>query len=122
MHLNTYVILEFRNICQPLLVRGFCCEFSVENVFCNELRICCLSGTTVVGILNRGFNVFLPTDPQHSLVIYLEAVISLQIITYSPVPLIRALRVDLFNFISDSFVFQFISRSASMEPFIVSSP
>ena len=30
--------------------------------------------------------------------------------------------MDFFNLISDSFIFRLISRSASLEPFIVSSP
>ena len=48
--------------------------------------------------------------------------ISVQVITDSPVPLIRTLHVDFFNLIRDSFVFRLISRNASMEPLIVSSP
>ncbi len=122
MDLDSCIILEFCNVCQPFLIRRLCREFSVQNIFCDELGICRLSGAAIVGILDCGFDTFLPTDSKYPLVVCLDAVISVQIITYSPVPLIRAFHVDLFNLISDFFIFHLISRSVSMEPFIVSRP
>ena len=115
-------ILKLCHISQPFLVRSLCCKFSVQDVFRNELRVCCLPGTTVIGILDCGFNIFLTANPQHPLVICFDVVISFQVITYSAVALIRAFYMDLFNFISDSFIFCLISRNTSLEPFIVSRP
>jgi len=45
--------------------------------------------------------------------------ISVQIIADPSVPFIRILLVDLFDLISDPFVFRFMSRLASSQPFVV---
>ena len=45
--------------------------------------------------------------------------IAFQIIPYSAIALIRTGHVDLFNLISDSFIFCFIGRDVSVKPFVV---
>ena len=69
-------------------------------------------GTSVVGILDRGFYPFLPADPQYAFVVYLDAVIRLQIILYSTIAFIGTFQVDLL-------VLCFIGRNTSVEPFVV---
>ena len=81
--------------------------------------MCCPPGTSVVGILDRGFYPFLPADPQYAFVVYLDAVILLQIILYSTITLIGTFRVDLLDHIGNPFVLCFIGRNTSVEPFVV---
>ena len=81
-----------------------------------------LPGTSVVGILDRRFDPFLPADPQYAFVVYLDAVILLQINLYSTITLIGTFRVDLLDHIGDPFVLCFIGRNTSAEPFVVCGP
>ena len=110
---------EFGDIRQPFFIGFISCELPVQDVLSNELRIACLAGTSVVGILDRGFYPFLPADPQYAFVVYLDAVILLQIILYSAITFIGTFRVDLLNFSGDPFVLCVIGRYTSMEPFVV---
>ena len=100
MELNAYVILEFSDVCQPLL-------------------ICSLSGAPVTGILDRGLDSFFAADPEHTFIVYLDSVVALQIIPYSAVTHIGTGHVDFFNLFSDPLIFDFISRDASVKPFVV---
>ena len=122
MDFNADIILKFRDICQPFLVWCLCCEFSVKDVFRNKLRIIRPSGTAAVRIFNRGFDAFFSSDPQYPFVIYFDIVIPVQIITYSPVSLIRTLPMDFFYLLGNLFVFFLISWNTPMQPFIVCSP
>jgi len=63
-----------------------------------------LPGTSVVGILDRRFDPFLPADPQYAFVVCLDVMILLQIILYSTISLVRTFRVDLLDLISNSVV------------------
>ena len=112
---------KFGDICQPFFVRLISCEFPVQDVLSNELRIGCLAGASTIRVLDRGFDPFLPTDPKYTFIVCLDSMITFQIIPYSAVALIRTGHMDLFNLLSDSFVFCFISRDASAKPFVVCS-
>ena len=101
MDLNANVILELRNVCQPFSVRRLGSELSVQYIFCDELGICCLPGTAIVGILDRGFDVFPAADPQHTFIVYLDPMIPLQIVTDPPVAFVGALHVDLLYLIGN---------------------
>ena len=114
------VILEFCDIRQPFPVRSFCRKVSVQDVFSNELRIFSMPGASIVGVLDRRLDSFLPADSQYTLVVYLDPMITLQIIPDSSVAFIRSLRVDLFNLICNTFVFCVISGNAPVKPFVVS--
>ena len=114
------VILEFCDIRQPFLVRSICRKVSVQDIFRNELRIFSMSGASIVGVLDRRLDSFLAADSQYTLVVYLDPMITLQIIPDSSVAFIRSLRVDLFNLICNPLVFCFISGNAPVKPFVVS--
>ena len=73
----------------------------------------------MIRVLDRGFDPFLPTDPKYTFIVCLDSMITFQIIPYSAVALIRTGHMDLFNLLSDSFVFCLTSRDASVKPFIV---
>ena len=79
-----------------------------------------MPGASIVGVLNRRLDSFLPADSQYTLVVYLDPMITLQIIPDSSVAFIRSLRVDLFNLICNPFVFCFISGNVPVKPFVVS--
>ena len=114
------VILEFCDIRQPFPVRSFCRKVSVQDVFSNELRIFSMPGASIVGVLDRRLDSFLAADSQYTLVVYLDPMITLQVIPDSSVAFIRSLRVDLFNLICNPLVFCFISGNAPVKPFVVS--
>ena len=120
MDLYASVILEFCDVRQPFLVRSFCRKVSVQDVFGNELRIFSMPGASIVGVLDRRLDSFFATDSQYTLVVYLDPMITLQIIPDSSVAFIRSLRVDLFNLICNPLVFCFISGNAPVKPFVVS--
>ena len=120
MDLYASVILEFCDVRQPFLVRSFCRKVSVQDVFSNELRIFSMPGASIVGVLDRRLDSFLPADSQYTLVVYLDPMITLQVIPDSSVAFIRSLRVDLFNLICNPLVFCFISGNAPVKPFVVS--
>ena len=120
MDLYASVILEFCDIRQPFPVRSFCRKVSVQDVFSNELGIFSMPGASIVGVLDRRLDSFLAADSQYTLVVYLDPMITLQIIPDSSVAFIRSLRVDLFNLICNPFVFCFISGNAPVKPFVVS--
>ena len=79
-----------------------------------------MPGASIVGVLDRRLDSFLPADSQYTLVVYLDPMITLQIIPDSSVAFIRSLRVDLFNLICNPLVFCFISGNAPVKPFVVS--
>ena len=114
------VILEFCDIRQPFPVRSFCRKVSVQDVFSNELGIFSMPGASIVGVLDRRLDSFLAADSQYTLVVYLDPMITLQIIPDSSVTFIRSLRVDLFNLICNPLVFCFISGNVPVKPFVVS--
>ena len=120
MDLYASVILEFCDVRQPFLVRSICRKVSVQDVFSNELRIFSMPGASIVGVLDRRLDSFLAADSQYTLVVYLDPMITLQIIPDSSVAFIRPVRVDLFNLICNPFVFCFISGNAPVKPFVVS--
>ena len=95
---------KFCDVRQPFLIWSFCCEISVQYVLRNKLGIYRLSCTPIIGILDHGVDPFLTTDPKHLFIIFLDFVITFQIILYSAIALIRAVHVDFFDFISNVFV------------------
>ena len=110
---------EFGDICQPFFIGLISCKLPVQDVLSNELRIVCLSGTSVIRVLDRGLDPFLSADPEYAFIVYIDSMITLQIIPYSAIALIRTGHVDLFNRLSNSFVFCFIGRDAPVKPFVV---
>lgn len=102
MLLLVFVIpLEFSNIGEPFLVWFICCELSVQDVFCDELRIICLACASEVSVLDRRFNIFGSAYPQCSLVVYLDAMFTEQVIIDPPIALGWILQMDLLHFFGD---------------------
>ena len=81
-----------------------------------------MSGTSVVAVLNRGFDPFFPTYPKYPLVIDFYIMIALQIVSYSAITFVRILHMDTFNLISNPFILCLVIRQIPMQPFIVRSP
>ena len=105
MNLDTGIVLEFRDIGQPFLVRCLRYEFPVQDILGNKLRICSLPGTTVVTVLDRRFDAFLPADPKYSFVVNLHSMVTFQVIPYSAITFIGIFHVNFFDFISNLFIF-----------------
>ena len=89
--------LKLGDICQPFLVRLVCCELSVQDIFCDELRIVCLTRTAKISVLDRGLDVLCSADPECSLVIYLDAMPAVQVIVDPSVSFGRIFHMDLFH-------------------------
>ena len=85
MDLDASVVLEFCDIGQPFLIRCLRCEFPVQDILCNKLRICSLPGTSVAAVLDRRFDAFLPADPEYSFVVRFDSMVTFQIIPYSAI-------------------------------------
>jgi hypothetical protein len=102
MLLLVFVIpFELGYIGEPFLVWFICCELSVQDIFCNELRIICLACASEVSVLNRRFNIFGSAYPQCSLVVYLDAMFTEQVIIDPPVAFGWILHMDLLHFFGD---------------------
>lgn len=99
MHLNTLIPFELRHISEPLLIGFVSVKLTAQQVFGKILRIPGLPGTAVVIIFHSRPYISGPADPQHSLVIDMDAIIMAQIVIQSPVVFIWAFRMDSFNLV-----------------------
>ena len=70
---------------------------SVQDIFCDELRIVCLTRTAKISVLDRRLDVSCSADPERSLVIDLDAVLTVQIIIDPAVSFGWILTVDFFH-------------------------
>lgn len=95
---NSFIPFELGNICKPFLIRLFCMKFTVKNIFCNVLRIVRLPCTTVVSVLDGGFNPFNPADTEDSLVTYVDVMKSLKVIADTPISFVWAPNMNLFGY------------------------
>ena len=111
--------LELSDICKPFLIWLVCCELSVQDVFCDELRIFCLARTSLVRILDRGLDVSCPADPECSLVIDSDVVFAVQIIVDPAVSLGRILHVDLFHLFSYEQVLSDSFTDIATQPLVI---
>ena len=99
MYLNTLISFELRHISEPLLIGFVSVKLTAQQVFGKILRILGLPGTAVVIIFHSRPYISGPADPQHSLVIDMDAIIMAQIVIQSPVAFIWAFRMDSFNLV-----------------------
>ena len=117
-----FIPLEFRNVCQPFFVRPVCLEIPIQFVLGNILRICSMPSTTVVGILDGGFDPFRPADSEHALVADLYLMVFLKIISYTPVSFVRIVVMNLFSKLRNSFVLLLPKAFLATYPFIICRP
>ena len=104
LDLNANIVLEFSNICEPFLVGFICFEFPIQQIVCEVKGILALPGTSMVAVLNGGFNPAAPADPKHPLVINMGFVAPIQFIFKSAVSHLWMFFVDILNQISNAFV------------------
>ena len=81
--------MKFRYIGQPLFIRSFCRKFTIQDIFGYVLWICSLSCTAIVCIFDGGFDTKFPADAQNTFIIYINVMVTLQLITDSAITLIR---------------------------------
>lgn len=89
--------LEFGHISQPFFIGLICVKVSVQNIFCKELWIFCLSGASAFTIFDGRFNISGSTNPKHSFVVHMNTLIMPQFIVDPAVTFIRAFSMDLLN-------------------------
>ena len=120
MLLLVFVIpFELGYIGEPFLVWLICCEFSVQDILCNELRIICLTCTSVVCILDRGLDVSCSTDPESPLVIDPDAIVTIQVVIYSAVSLGRILHMDFFHLFSNKSILPNSFTDITTQPLVI---
>jgi hypothetical protein len=97
MWLKTIIPFELCYIGKPLFV-GLCSvELSVQKILGNILGILGLPGTAMAAVFHSRPYISGPADPQHSLVIDMDAIIMAKIVIQSPVSFIWAFCMDLLN-------------------------
>lgn len=119
VHILPNVILELCYIGQPLRVGTFCMKLPVQQILCYMLRIRSLSGTSVVFVLNCGFDIPLTADSQYTFLVYSNIVIMIQIILDSTIPFIRALCMNSLNDLCNPFIFYLSLALLSAQPTVV---
>jgi hypothetical protein len=122
LYFNSDIVFEFCDIGQPLLVGLICLEFSVQQVICQIIRILSLPGAAVVAVFNRGFNPTTPADPQHPLVIYMGAMVSIQLVFEPAVSHLRVFFVDIFYQIGNTFILSYSGGQFACRPPVIGCP
>lgn len=116
---NSLIPLEFRHIGEPFLIGLVRVELAVQDVFRNILGILGPPGAALVFVLDGGFDILGPADAQHALVIDMDAIVVAKVVIEPPVPLIRALLMDLLNRVSQTFIFLSPAAQFPGDPFMV---
>ena len=111
--------LEFSDICKPLFVGLVCCELSVQDVLCDELRIICLTCTSEISVLDRGLDVSGSADPECSLVIYLDAMPAVQVIVDPSVSFGRIFMMDLLHLFGYEHILSDSFADISAQPLVI---
>ena len=118
---NTFIPLELRYIGQPLFVGCLGVEVPVQHILCNVLRVLCPSCAAMIAVLNGGFDIFLPADPQNSLIVDMNIVVVAKIIIDTAITLVWAIRMDLLNLFCDCFVLNGSGAFVAGEPPVIRS-
>ena len=119
VNLGSLVPLEFCYISEPLLI-GLCgIKLSVQKILGKILRIFCMSGAAMVVVLDRGADISDPADPEHPLVIDIDAVIVTQVVIESLVTLIRTFRMKLLNRICETLILCSPPAQLARGPFVI---
>ena len=120
VNLGSLVPLEFCYISEPLLV-GLCgIKLSVQKILGKILRIFCMSGAAMVVVLDRGADISDPADAEHPLVVDMDAAVMAQVVIEPSVALIRALLMDLFKLVCQTFILCGSPAQLAGIPFVVS--
>ena len=97
MDFNAYV-LKLRYISQPLFIRSFCMEISVQIVLCDVIWISVSSCAALRFPFDSGLNPFCSADTQDSFVIHINVVIHILLVSDSAIPHIGMVFMDLLYF------------------------
>lgn len=117
--LKSLIPLKLRYIGKPFLIRSCGVELAVQKVLSNILRVLGLPGTAMAVVFYGGPDIPGATDTQHSLVIYMDAIVVAQIIIEPSVSFIRTLLVDLFDLVGQTLIFHSSAAQLPRNPFMV---
>lgn len=117
----SFIPLELSNIGEPFLIWLVRMEIAIQYIFGNMLWIIGVSGTTVVLVLNRGFNASDTTDTQYTLVVHMNPMVVLQIVPNAPVAFVGAFGVNSFDFVSEFVVLCHPLAGFACRPTVISS-
>ena len=119
MYLKTLIPFELRYIGQPFLI-GLCgVKLAIQKVFSNILRVLSLPGAAMVIIFHSRSYVPGTADAQYPLVIDVDTMVMPQIVIEPPVTFIRVFIMDLFNLVSQTFIFRGSAAQFPRCPFVV---
>ena len=119
MCLKTLIPFELGYVSKPFLIRPCSIELAVQKILGNILRVLGLPGTTMAAVFHGRPDISGAADTQHSLVIYMDAIVVAQIIIEPSVPFVRTLLMDFFNLVSQTFIFRSSAAQLPRSPFVV---
>lgn len=119
MHLITFIPFELRHISKPFLIGFARIELAVQQILRNIPGVLGASGAAMVIVFHGRPDISDPANPQHPLVVDMNAVVVTQIIIKSPVAFIRAFLMDFFNPVSQTFILCGSTAQFSGYPFMV---
>lgn len=106
MDRKAFIPFEFCHIGKPFLVCLYSIKLTIQKVFRNMLRVFGLPGAAMVIVFHSGPYISGPADTQHPLVIDVDTMVMPQIVIESSVTFIRVFIMDLFNLVSQTFIFR----------------
>ena len=74
-----------------------CFKFAIQQIVRQVIWIFALPGTSMVVVLNGGFNPAAPANPKHPFVIKMSIVVTIQFIFEPAVSHLRMLFMNVFN-------------------------
>lgn len=120
MYLNALIPFELRHIGKPFLIGFVCIELAVEQILRNILGVLGPPGAATVIVFHGRPYISGPADPQHPLVVDMDAVVVAQIIVEPSVALIWAFRMELFEPVGQLLILSSPAAQFSTSPFMVS--
>lgn len=113
------VIFEFRHVRQPFQIRCVRMKQALQIVLGYVFRRCRRPGAAVSFVLNCGLDMKSTVDTKDAFIIYMDVVVPVQLVTYSPVPHVWMCIMDFPNLTGDSFVLKFMAALGVFQPFVI---
>ena len=117
-----HIVLEFRHIRQPFLIRCICMEIPVKDVFCSMLRILVTDRAAFSLVLDRRLDAQISADAEYTVVAHLKPIDPEQVIIDPTVSLVGVFIMDLKDGFCDGFVDRFVLRRYTAQPFVIRGP
>ena len=105
VYFNSFIPFEFCYICEPLLIRLFRIELTIQKILSQILRILRPPCTAAIVVLNSGLDASGTADAQYALVVGVNSMVMPQFVVDTTVAFIRTFKVNLFYLFRDLLIF-----------------